>query len=83
MPKETVTRSLAHEPLGHGSTALLVRHHQCSECECSWRQETVKTVDWQAKIFGNVLPQWAVGTLGAVVIDHLTASRVATGLKVS
>lgn len=80
-PRDTVTRRLAHEPFGHRPTTLLVRvrRYQCSECRRVWRQDTDLAVQRRAKISRRGL-RWA---LEAIVVDHLTVSRVAAGLGVS
>ncbi|MBG6226807.1 transposase, partial [Arthrobacter sp. CAN_A2] len=81
MPRDTVTRELAHEPFGHRPTTLLVRvrRYRCAECGCTWRQDTGLAAERRAKISRRGLV-WA---LEAVVVDHLTVSRVAAGLGVS
>ncbi|TYC97145.1 ISL3 family transposase [Arthrobacter echini] len=80
-PKDTVTRRLAHEPFGHRPTTLLVRvrRYRCEHCRQTWRQDTSKAADRRAKISRRGLT-WA---LFAIVVDHLTMSRVAAGLGVS
>lgn len=80
-PKDTVTRRLAHEPFGHRPTTLLVRvrRYRCEHCGRTWRQDTSKAADRRAKISRRGL-MWA---LFAIVIDHLTMSRVAAGLGMS
>ncbi|WP_199279251.1 ISL3 family transposase [Arthrobacter sp. CAN_A2] len=80
-PKDTVIRRLAHEPFGHRPTTLLVRvrRYRCEHCSRTWRQDTSKAADRRAKISRRGLT-WA---LFAIVVDHLTMSRVAAGLGVS
>ena len=41
-PRDTVTRRLAHEPLGWRPTTLLVtiRRYRCTGCGHVWRQDT-------------------------------------------
>ncbi|WDF34011.1 ISL3 family transposase [Arthrobacter agilis] len=80
-PKDTVTRRLAHEPFGHRPTTLLVRvrRYRCEHCGRAWRQDTSKAAECRAKISRRGLT-WA---LFAIVVDHLTVSRVAAGLGVS
>ena len=44
VPRDTVTRRLAHEPFGHRPTTLLVRvrRYRCEHCGRTWRQDTSK-----------------------------------------
>lgn len=81
VPRDTVTRRLAHEPFGHRFTTLLVRmrRDRCAGCGRTWRQDTDVAAERRAKISRRGLA-WA---LEAVIIDHLTVSRVAAGLGVS
>ena len=81
VPRDTVTRPLAHEPFGHRPTTLLVRvrRYRCGHCRRTWRQDTTNAAAPRAKISrGGV--GWA---LKAIVVDHLTVSRAAAGLGVS
>lgn len=77
----TVARRLAHEPFGHRPTTLLVRvqRYRCGDCRRVWRQDTTVAAPARAKLSRRGL-SWA---LEAVVVDHLTVSRVAAGLGVS
>ncbi len=77
----TVARRLAHAPFGHRATTLLVRvrRYKCTGCGRLWRQDTTMAAQPRAKISRAGL-RWA---LEALVIDHLTVSRVAAGLGVS
>ncbi|MBN9178921.1 MAG: ISL3 family transposase [Microbacterium sp.] len=80
VPRDTVTRPLAHEPFGHRPTTLLVRvrRYRCGHCRRTWRQDTTNAAAPRAKISrGGV--GWA---LKAIVVDHLTVSRAAAGLGV-
>ncbi|MBT1004481.1 ISL3 family transposase [Paenarthrobacter sp. DKR-5] len=81
VPRDTITRQLAHEPFGHRPTTLLVRirRYRCENCGRTWRQETLRAAERRAKISRRGL-SWA---LEGIVIDHLTVSRVAAGLGVS
>ncbi|MEA5638611.1 MAG: ISL3 family transposase [Cutibacterium granulosum] len=81
VPRDTVTRRLAHEPFGHRPTTLLVRVHRyrCEHCGRTWRQDTAAAAAARAKISRGGL-RWA---LEAIVLDHLTVSRAAAGLGVS
>ena len=75
------TRRLAHEPFGHRPTTLLirVRRYTCSGCGRSWREDLTAAAPARAKLSRRGM-RWA---LEALVIDHLTVSRVAWGLGVS
>jgi transposase len=79
--RDTVVRQLAHEPFGHRPTTLSVRvrRYQCTECRRVWRQDTSTAAPPRAKISHGGL-RWA---LKAIVVDHLTVSRIAAGLGVS
>jgi transposase len=79
--RDTVTRRLAHEPLGWRPTTLLVtvRRYRCSECGHVWRQDTSKAAEPRAKLSRRGL-RWA---LEGIVCQHLTVARVAEGLGVS
>lgn len=81
VPRDTVTRPLAHEPFGHRPTTLLVRvrRYRCTHCRRTWRQETSKAAAPREKISRGGIG-WA---LTAIVVDHLTVSRAAAGLGVS
>ena len=81
VPRDTVTRPLAHEPFGHRPTTLLVRvrRYRCGHCRRTWRQDTSKAAAPRAKISRGGIG-WA---LTAIVVDHLTVSRAAAGLGVS
>lgn len=81
VPRDTVTRRLAHEPFGHRPTTLLVRvrRYRCDDCGRTWRQDTSRAAPPRAKISRTGL-RWA---LAGIVVDHLTVSRVAAGLGVS
>ena len=80
-PRDTVTRSLAHEPLGWRPTTLLVtvRRYRCSGCGHVWRQDTSKAAEPRAKLSRRGL-RWA---LEGIVCQHLTVARVAEGLGVA
>jgi transposase len=81
VPRDTVTRPLAHEPFGHRPTTLLirVRRYQCTSCSRVWRQDTAKAAPARAKISRGGL-RWG---LAGLVLDHLSVSRIAAGLGVS
>jgi transposase len=80
-PRDTVTRQLAHEPLGWRPTTLLVtvRRYRCTGCGHVWRQDTGRAAASRAKLSRRGL-RWA---LEALVVQHLTVARVAEGLGVS
>jgi transposase len=80
-PRDTVTRRLAHEPLGWRPTTLLVtiRRYRCSGCGHVWRQDTSKAAEPRAKLSRRGL-RWA---LEGIVVQHLTVARVAEGLGVA
>lgn len=81
VPRDTVTRRLAHEPLGWRPTTLMVtiRRYRCSGCGHVWRQDTSKAAEPRAKLSRRGL-RWA---LEGIVCQHLTVARVAEGLGVS
>lgn len=79
--RDSVTRELAHEPLGWRPTTLLVsiRRYRCAGCAHVWRQDASKAAESRAKLSRRGL-RWA---LEAIVCQHLTVARVAEGLGVS
>lgn len=79
--RDTVTRLLAHEPLGWRPTTLLVtvRRYRCTGCGHVWRQDTSKAAEPRAKLSRRGL-RWA---LEGLVVQHLTVARIAEGLAVS
>jgi transposase len=81
VPRDTVVRRLAHEPLGWRPTTLLVtiRRYRCTGCGHVWRQDTSKAAEPRAKLSRRGL-RWA---LEGIVCQHLTVARVAEGLAVS
>ena len=80
-PRDTVTRRLAHEPLGWRPTTLLItiRRYRCTGCGHVWRQDTSKAAEPRAKLSRRGL-RWA---LEGIVVAHLTVARVAEGLGVA
>ena len=80
-PRDSVTRGLAHEPLGWRPTTLLVtiRRYRCAGCAHVWRQDISKAAEPRAKLSRRAL-RWA---LEALVCQHLSVARVAEGLAVS
>jgi transposase len=77
----TVVRKLAHEPLGWRPTCLWVRvrRYRCGGCGRVWRQDTSRAAEPRAKISRAGL-RWA---LYALVVSHMSMSRVAAGLGVA
>jgi transposase len=80
-PRDSVTRALAHEPLGWRPTTLEVtlRRYRCTGCGHVWRQDTSLAAEPRAKLSRRGL-RWA---LEAIVCQHLTVARVAEGLGVA
>ena len=81
VPRDTVVRRLAHEPLGWRPTTLLVtiRRYRCPECGHVWRQDSSRAAEPRAKLARRGL-RWA---LEGLVVAHLSVARVAEGLAVS
>ena len=81
VPRDTVTRRLAHEPFGWRPTILLVTIHRyrCGECGHVWRQDTSKAAEPRAKLSRRAL-RWA---LEGLVVQHLSVARIAEGLAVA
>jgi hypothetical protein len=79
--RDTVTRELAHEPLGWRPTTLLVtvRRYKCTGCGRVWRQDTSRAAEPRAKLSRTAL-RWA---LVGLVCQHLTVARLAEALAVS
>ena len=80
-PRDSVTRTLAHEPFGWRPTTLLVtiRRYRCLGCAHVWRQDLSKAAEPRARLSRRAL-RWA---LEALVCQHLSVSRVAEALAVS
>jgi transposase len=80
-PRDTVTRTLAHEPFGWRPTTLYltIRRYRCTGCGHVWRQDTTKAAEPRAKLSRRGL-RWA---LEGLVVGHLTVARVAEGLGVA
>ena len=81
VPRDSVTRQLAHEPFGWRPTTLLVTvgRYRCAGCAHVWRQDTSRAAEPRAKLSRRGL-RWA---LEALVCQHLSVARVAEGLAVS
>jgi len=79
--RDSVTRRLAHEPLGWRPTTLLltIRRYQCTGCGHVWRQDTSRAAEPRAKLSRRAL-RWA---LEGLVVQHLTVARIAEALAVS
>ena len=79
--RDSVTRELAHEPLGWRPTRLVVtvRRYRCADCAHVWRQDTSRAAEPRARLSRGAL-RWA---LEGIVVQHLTVARVAEGLAVS
>ena len=79
--RDSVTRRLAHEPLGWRPTTLLltIRRYQCTGCGHVWRQDTSRAAEPRAKLSRRAL-RWA---LDGLVVQHLTVARIAEALAVS
>ena len=56
-PRDTVTRRLAHEPLGWRPTVLevTVRRYRCTGCGHVWRQDTTLAAEPRAKLSRGAL----------------------------
>ena len=80
-PRDSVSRALAHEPLGWRPTTLLVtvRRYARTGCGHVWRQDLSKAAAPRAKLSRGGL-RWA---LQAILCQHLTVARVAEGLGVA
>ncbi|RGE14612.1 ISL3 family transposase, partial [Leucobacter sp. wl10] len=81
IPRDSVVRTLAHEPFGHRPTVLKirVRRYRCAWCQKVWREDTSRAAPVRAKI-SRAGVRYA---LEALVIDHLTVARAAANLGVS
>jgi transposase len=81
LARDSVSRRLAHEPLGWRPTTLLVtvRRYRCAGCGHVWRQDTSRAAEPRAKVSRRGL-RWA---LEGIVCQHLTVARIAEGLSVS
>jgi len=81
VPRDSVTRRLAHEPQGWRPTTLIVtiRRYRCTGCSRIWRQDTSAAAEPRAKLTRGGL-RWA---LEGIVVQHLTVARVADGLGVA
>jgi transposase len=80
VPRDSVTRRLAHAPFGWRPTTLMVTvvRYSCSPCGRVWRQDMTAAAEPRAKISRAGLA-WA---LVGIVCQHLTVARVAEALGV-
>ena len=74
VPRDTVSRELAHEPFGWRPTTLVltVRRYRCKECSHVWRQDTTAAAPPRAKISRAGLRWGLVG----IVVGHLSMARM-------
>ena len=81
VPRGSVVRVLAHEPLGWRPTTLhvRVRVYRCSGCGHVWRQDTSAAAPARAKISRRGIAR----ALAGIVCQHLSIARVAQGLAVA
>ncbi len=81
VPRDSVLRRLAHEPMGWRPTLLLVtvRRYRCPGCGRVWRQDTSKAAEPRARLSRGGL-RWA---LEGLVCRHLTVARIAEALGVA
>ena len=81
VPRDSVLRRLAHEPMGWRPTLLLVtvRRYRCPGCGRVWRQDTSKAAQPRARLSRGGL-RWA---LEGLVCRHLTVARIAEALGVA
>ena len=72
-PRDSVTRRLAHEPLGWRPTTLLVtvRRYRCTGCGHVWRQDIGRAAEPRARLSRRAL-RWA---LEGIVVQHPSQSR--------
>jgi hypothetical protein len=81
VPRDSVLRELAHEPLGWRPTTLIVTvgRRKCTGCGHVWRKDTTAAAEPRAKLTRTAM-RWA---LVGIVVQHLTVARVAEGLGVA
>ena len=79
--RDTVVRELAHEPFGWRPTLLVVRlrRYKCTGCARVWREDLTAAAEPRARLSRRGL-RWA---LEALVVGHLTITRIATALGVA
>ncbi len=78
VPRDTVTRRLAHVPVGWRPTilAVRVRRYRCTGCGHVWRQDSSLAAAPRAKLSRHAV-LWALKSL---VIDRMSIARIADGL---
>jgi transposase len=78
VPRDTVTRRLAHAPVGWRPTILhvTIRRYRCAGCGLVWRQDTSAAAAPRSKPAAHAV-LWA---LRAVLIDRASIARVAAAL---
>lgn len=79
--RDSITRRLAHAPLGWRPTTLHVRlrRYRCSGCGHVWRQDLTAAAAPRSKLTKTAL-SWA---LDGLVIAHLSMARIADALGVA
>ena len=79
--RDSVVRELAHVPFGWRPTTLQVRlrRYQCTDCGPVWRQDLTRAASPRSCLSRAAL-RWA---LEALVVNHLSMSRIAAGLDVA
>lgn len=77
----SIVRRLAHEPFGGRPTTLMIRirRYRCDPCGRFWADDLRAAAQPRAKVSRGGLA-WA---LKALVLDHLSVSRIAAGLGVA
>ncbi|WP_159613667.1 ISL3 family transposase [Glutamicibacter sp. JC586] len=81
VPRDTVTRRLAHAPFGWRPTTLIIRHrrYRCATCQKVWREDLTGVAVPRQKISYTGI-HWA---LTGLVTQYLSVSRIAEGLGVT
>lgn len=81
VPRDSVVRELAHEPLGWRPTTLqvTVRRYRCDGCEHVWRQDMSAAAAPRSKLTRGAL-RWA---LEALVVAHMSVAHIAQALGVA
>ena len=66
-PRDTVTRRLAHEPLGWRPTTLLltIRRYRCTGCGHVWRQDTSRAAEPRSKPVARATARHVAGGSGS------------------
>ncbi len=80
-PRGSVSQRLAHVPFGQRPTTLLlrIRRWRCANCKHFWLEDSTRAAPPLSKLSHGAI-RWA---LAAIVVDHLSVSRVADHLNVS